>query len=66
MQPHLLSDSLLDSLIDIALKYSDRIDTSVFMPHVNWRNGTNSHNGRNGRNGRMRTPTAASLITSGV
>ncbi len=60
LQPHLLSDSLLDSMIGIALKYSDRIDTSVFMPHVNWRNGTNS------RNGRMRTPTAASLISSGV
>src|SRR6202012_1780593 len=42
LQPHLLSDSLLDSLISIALKYSDRIDTSVFLPHVNWRNATNS------------------------
>ncbi len=60
LQPHLLSDSLLDSMIGIALKYSDRIDTSVFMPHVNWRNGNNN------RNGRMRTPTAASLISSGV
>ncbi len=60
LQPHLLSDSLLDSMIGIALKYSDRIDTSVFLPHVNWRVGTNN------RNGRMRTPTAASLISSGV
>ena len=32
LQPHLLSDSLIDSLIDIAMRYSDRIDTSVFMP----------------------------------
>ena len=61
LQPHLLSDSLLDSLISIALKYSDRIDQSVFLPHVNWRNATND------RNGRVRTPTGAtSLISSGV
>ena len=62
LQPHLLSDSLLDSLISIALKYSARIDKSVFMPHVNWRNTTNTRNG----NGRVRTPAGASLITSGV
>ena len=60
LQPHLLSDSLIDSMIGIALKYSDRIDTSVFLPHVNWRNATNS------RNGRLRTPMVASLISSGV
>ena len=62
LQPHLLSDSLLDSMIGIALKYSDRIDQSVFLPHVNWRNATNNRNG----NGRMRAPTSASLISSGV
>jgi len=60
LQPHLLSDSLLDSMIGIALKYSDRIDTSVFLPHVNWRNASNN------RNGRPRTPVLASLISSGV
>jgi UDP-sulfoquinovose synthase len=63
LQPHLLSDSLLDSLITIALKYSARIDKSVFMPHVNWRNASN--NDRNGSK-RVRTSAAASLITSGV
>jgi UDP-sulfoquinovose synthase len=62
LQPHLLSDSLLDSMIGIALKYSDRIDQSVFLPHVNWRNATNNRNG----NGRLRTPAPASLIQSGV
>jgi UDP-sulfoquinovose synthase len=61
LQPHLLSDSLIDSMIGIALKYSDRIDTSVFLPHVNWRNANNSRNGT-----RLRTPLAASLISSGV
>jgi len=60
LQPHLLSDSLLDSMISTALKYRDRIDTSVILPHVNWRNATND------RNGRVRTPAAASFISSGV
>jgi len=62
LQPHLLSHTLLDSMIGIALKYSDRIDQSVFLPHVNWRNASNSRNG----NGRLRTPTPVSLIQSGV
>jgi len=41
LQPHLLSDSLLDSLLNIALHYKDRIDTSMFMPRVNWRQARN-------------------------
>ena len=32
LRPHYLSDSLLDSLLNIAVKYSDRIDSSLFMP----------------------------------
>jgi UDP-sulfoquinovose synthase len=41
LQPHLLSDSLLDSLMNIAVKYSDRIDSSLFLPQVEWRNPRN-------------------------
>jgi UDP-sulfoquinovose synthase len=41
LQPHFLSDALLDSLINIAIAYRDRIDSSLFMPQVNWRNPTN-------------------------
>lgn len=41
LKPHYLSDSLLDSLVNIAVEYRDRIDTSLFMPQVNWRNSTN-------------------------
>ncbi|HXQ24989.1 MAG TPA: UDP-sulfoquinovose synthase [Candidatus Acidoferrales bacterium] len=41
LQPHNLSDSLLDSLMNIAIEYRDRIDPSLFMPQVNWRNATN-------------------------
>jgi UDP-sulfoquinovose synthase len=45
LKPHLLSDSLLDSLIDVATRYRDRIDPSVLLPQISWRNGTN-HRGR--------------------
>jgi hypothetical protein len=41
LKPHWLSDSLLDSLMNIAVKYRDRVDTSLIMPKVNWRNATN-------------------------
>jgi len=37
LKPHALSDSLLDSLINIAIRYRDRVDTSVFLPQVQWR-----------------------------
>jgi UDP-sulfoquinovose synthase len=37
LQPHFLSESLLDSLMNIAIEYRDRIDTSLMMPRVNWR-----------------------------
>jgi len=37
LQPHYLSDSLLDSLMNITLKYRDRVDTTVLLPQVNWR-----------------------------
>ena len=39
--PHLLSDSLLDSLMNIAVRYRDRVDTAVMMPKVNWRHARN-------------------------
>jgi UDP-sulfoquinovose synthase len=41
LKPHLLSDSLLDSLMNIAIEYRDRIDTSLFLPQVDWRKSTN-------------------------
>jgi UDP-sulfoquinovose synthase len=41
LEPHLLSESLVDSLINIAVRYRDRIDPSVFAPQVNWRAGKN-------------------------
>ncbi len=41
LQPHYLSESLLDSLMNIAILYQDRVDSSVFLPQVNWRNAKN-------------------------
>jgi UDP-sulfoquinovose synthase len=44
LQPHLLSDSLLDSLVNIAIKYRARVDHSLMMPTVNWREPNNERN----------------------
>ena len=39
LQPHLLGDSLLDSLLNIAMEHKDRVDAEVVMPSVNWKTG---------------------------
>jgi UDP-sulfoquinovose synthase len=41
LKPHLLSNALLDSLLNIALKYKDRIDAQLMLPRVNWRSTRN-------------------------
>jgi UDP-sulfoquinovose synthase len=41
LEPHLLSNSLLDSLVNIAIQYRNRIDASLMMPQVNWRQPKN-------------------------
>jgi UDP-sulfoquinovose synthase len=41
LQPHYLTDSLIDSLMNIAIRYQDRIDASLFLPQVQWRNVRN-------------------------
>ncbi|HEX5422091.1 MAG TPA: UDP-sulfoquinovose synthase [Candidatus Acidoferrales bacterium] len=41
LKPHFLSESLLDSLMNIAVAYRDRVDTSLIMPQVNWREPQN-------------------------
>jgi UDP-sulfoquinovose synthase len=41
LKPHLLSDSLLDSLMNIAVKYRARIDAATMAPQVNWRSARN-------------------------
>jgi UDP-sulfoquinovose synthase len=42
LQPHYLSESLLDSLMNIALRYRDRIDPTIILPQVNWREPRNN------------------------
>ncbi len=37
LKPHYLSDSLLDSLLNFALKYRDRVDMKQILPKVKWK-----------------------------
>jgi UDP-sulfoquinovose synthase len=55
LQPHYLSDSLLDSLMNIAIQYQGRIDVSLFLPQVQWRNV---------RNQRARQPRVAAAVSA--
>jgi UDP-sulfoquinovose synthase len=41
LRPHYLSDALLDSLLNITVKYQDRVDISLFLPQVDWKNPQN-------------------------
>jgi UDP-sulfoquinovose synthase len=36
LQPHLLSESLLDSLLNFAIKYKHRVDERQILPKVKW------------------------------
>jgi UDP-sulfoquinovose synthase len=54
LRPHLLSESVLDSLLNIATRYRDRIDASMFLPRVNWRS---AHNDRHVRRAAAPEPT---------
>ncbi|MEH2402942.1 NAD-dependent epimerase/dehydratase family protein [Nostoc sp.] len=36
LEPHLLSDSLLDSLLNFAIKYQKRVDHKQILPKVSW------------------------------
>jgi UDP-sulfoquinovose synthase len=36
LQPHFLSDSLLDSLLNFANKYQNRVDKNQILPKVSW------------------------------
>ncbi len=43
LRPHLLSDSLLDSLLGIAVEHRDRVREETIFPRVNWRTARNRH-----------------------
>jgi UDP-sulfoquinovose synthase len=36
LQPHYLSDALLDSLLNFAVKYQHRVDKNHILPKVTW------------------------------
>lgn len=50
LKPHLLCESLLDSMVNIAVQYRHSIDSSILLPHIDWRRG---------RNERLGTPAVA-------
>ena len=37
LEPHYLSDGLLDSLLNIAVEYRERVNPEAILPRVNWR-----------------------------
>jgi UDP-sulfoquinovose synthase len=39
LQPHALSDSLLDSLMNYAIRYQHRVDREAILPQVTWKAG---------------------------
>ncbi len=40
LEPHMLSESLLDSLMNFVIRYRDRIDIETIAPSVTWRKGS--------------------------
>lgn len=42
LEPYYLGDSLLDSLLGIALEHRDRVDTRLIVPRVDWRTTANA------------------------
>jgi len=63
LEPHLLSHSLVDSLINIALRYQDRVDSALFAPQVNWRKARNE---RRAANSKFKQPLFTPEAVSGV
>lgn len=41
LEPHLLNETLLESLMKLAVQYRENIDARLIAPTVNWRNATN-------------------------
>jgi UDP-sulfoquinovose synthase len=46
LKPHLLSESLVDSLVNIAIEHRNRVDPTLLMPRVNWRSARNDRRAR--------------------
>jgi UDP-sulfoquinovose synthase len=37
LEPHYLNESLLDSLVNVAIQYKDQVDYDQIMPGVSWK-----------------------------
>ena len=37
MQPHLLGDNIIETLLQYAVQYKDRCDKTLIMPSVSWK-----------------------------
>jgi len=48
LTPHMLNESLVDSLVNIAIRYRDRINPAFFTPQVSWRTARNPRRVTNG------------------
>ncbi len=64
LEPHWLNDSLVDSLLNVALKYKDRIDNSQLMPDVDWRHGSSAARSRAGQDEAGAEMTSPALALS--
>ena len=42
LQPHLLSDTLIESLFEVTKRYAHRVRPEALLPTVNWRTPTAS------------------------
>jgi UDP-sulfoquinovose synthase len=62
LKPHLLSDSLLDSLMNVAMKYRDRVDVGVMLPRVNWRQPHNEHHVQTNREPAIETEAPLEIV----
>jgi hypothetical protein len=56
---------MLDSLLKVAVKYRDRIDTSLILPSVNWRNARNNYRER-AKSSPSAKPSASQMKKVGV
>jgi UDP-sulfoquinovose synthase len=65
LKPHLLSDALLDSLLNVALEYRERVDQEQLMPRVNWRNAHNDRR-KTGASAATRRDEKSEFATNGM
>jgi UDP-sulfoquinovose synthase len=66
LKPHCLSESLLDSLLNIALDHRERVREDVILPRVNWRNTRNRDGKRSVARAAESAPVAGQREAAGA